>query len=513
MNLGNMRLATRLWLIVGGLAFTLLSLIAFAGWRAQHTQAKTVERLGLVESKRSDAARWSTLTEITVARVVAGAVSSDPVVGATFKEVIASTIVQISEVQKRIEAMPLSPAEKEQVAKIAEARKRALSTSAAINKLKAGGDQDGARAEAGKMDAVAKDYLQALRDFVAMQDAAVAATNAELAAERRATMQIAWAVVLLIALVAGLGTRWLIRSIREPLGEAMAMAERIAQGDLRQRPMVERADEFGDLMRSLQGMTQSLAGTVGQVRTAVDSIGTASSEIAIGNQDLSSRTEQTASNLQLTASSMEQLTGTVRQTADSARTANQLAGSAADVAQKGGSVVSQVVVTMDAIAASSNKIADIIGVIDGIAFQTNILALNAAVEAARAGEQGRGFAVVASEVRSLAQRSAAAAKEIKSLIGESVGKVETGSGLVLQAGKTMQEIVGSVQRVTDIIGEITAAASEQSQGIGEVNTSVVQLDQMTQQNAALVEESAAAAQSLKEQASRLAGVISRFTLN
>jgi methyl-accepting chemotaxis protein len=248
------------------------------------------------------------------------------------------------------------------------------------------------------------------------------------------------------------------------------------------------------------------------VQNATESIGTASAEIATGNQDLSARTEQTASNLQQAASSMEQLTGTVKQSADSARHANQLATSAAEVAARGGQVVSQVVATMDDINASSKKIADIIGVIDGIAFQTNILALNAAVEAARAGEQGRGFAVVASEVRSLAQRSAEAAKEIKGLIGASVEKVEGGSRLVADAGRTMAEIVSSVQRVSDIIGEITAASAEQSDGIGQINTSVSQLDQMTQQNSALVEQSAAAADSLKEQAVKLAQVVGTFKL-
>ncbi len=252
---------------------------------------------------------------------------------------------------------------------------------------------------------------------------------------------------------------------------------------------------------------------IGAVRASAESIGTASGEIAGGNLDLSQRTEQTASNLQQAASSLEQLTATVRQTADSARTANQLAASASSVAQRGGQVVSQVVSTMDEITSSSRRIADIIGTIDGIAFQTNILALNAAVEAARAGEQGRGFAVVASEVRSLAQRSASAAREIKTLIGTSVEKVETGSRLVADAGSTMSEIVASVQRVTDIIGEISAAAGEQSSGIGQVNGAVTDLDRMTQQNAALVEQSSAAAESLKEQAARLTGLVSAFRLH
>jgi methyl-accepting chemotaxis protein len=262
--------------------------------------------------------------------------------------------------------------------------------------------------------------------------------------------------------------------------------------------------------RALQSALQKMRATVASVQSSADSIQSASREIASGNQDLSTRTEQAASNLEETAASMEQLTSTVRQSADAARQANQLAASAAEIAVRGGQVVGQVVTTMDEINHSSKKISDIIGVIDGIAFQTNILALNAAVEAARAGEQGRGFAVVAGEVRNLAQRSAEAAKEIKNLIGASVDRVEAGSRLVADAGQTMSEIVGSVQRVSDIIGEITAAAGEQSDGIGQVNVAVTQLDQMTQQNAALVEESAAAAESLKDQASRLAEVIKIF---
>jgi methyl-accepting chemotaxis protein len=305
-----------------------------------------------------------------------------------------------------------------------------------------------------------------------------------------------------------------MQSICRPLAEAEALAAAIAGGDLsRPTGAIEGKDEASQLLRSLHRMQEALQAMVGQLRSAADSIRTASVEIATGNQDLSSRTEQTASNLQQAASSLVQLTGTVKQTADSARTANQLATSASGAAAKGGEVVSQVVSTMDEINASSKRIGDIIGVIDGIAFQTNILALNAAVEAARAGEQGRGFAVVAGEVRSLAQRSAEAAREIKTLIGASVERVETGSRLVQDAGATMGEIVSSVQRVTDIIGEITAASAEQSDGISQVNQGVSNLDQMTQQNAALVEQSAAAAESLKDQAERLGSVVDRFRVN
>ena len=303
-----------------------------------------------------------------------------------------------------------------------------------------------------------------------------------------------------------------VRSLLGPLRQVEQSMRRIAAGDLATPVPAARHDEVGRMIVALADMQQRLQGLVNDVRRSTEGITTASTEIAAGSQDLSVRTEQAASNLQQTASSMEQLTATVRQSADSAQHANRLATSAASVAERGGHVVSQVVSTMNAISESSKKIADIIGVIDSIAFQTNILALNAAVEAARAGEQGRGFAVVASEVRSLAQRSAEAAKEIKALIETSVDKVDSGSKLVADAGATMTEIVTSVQRVTEIIGEITASAAEQSDGIGQVNTAVTQLDRMTQQNAALVEQSAAAAASLEDQAGRLAQVMATFKL-
>ena len=318
-------------------------------------------------------------------------------------------------------------------------------------------------------------------------------------------------VAIMIALFIG-GTAVLVRQIRQPLRDAITVAETIASGDLTGTVDTSRGDEFGEMMRALAHMKDQLVHLVSDVRRGTDSMSMASEEIASGNQDLANRTEQAASNLEKTASSMEELTATVKQSADSARQANQLASSAAQVAQRGGQVVSQVVTTMDDINTSSRKISDIISVIDGIAFQTNILALNAAVEAARAGEQGRGFAVVASEVRSLAGRSAEAAKEIKSLINDSVEKVEGGSRLVADAGHTMSEIVTAVQRVTDIMGEISSAASEQFDGITEVNGAVGQLDQMTQQNAALVEQSAASASNLKDQAGRLAQVVAKFTV-
>jgi methyl-accepting chemotaxis protein len=295
--------------------------------------------------------------------------------------------------------------------------------------------------------------------------------------------------------------------------DALGLAERVAAGDLTTRIVASTRDEVGQLLTALKSMNDNLSKVVGEVRQGTDTIATASGQIASGNQDLSSRTEQQASSLQQTAASMEELTSTVKQNADNARQANQLAASASEVAVRGGSVVSEVVDTMGSINSSSRKIVDIIAVIDGIAFQTNILALNAAVEAARAGEQGRGFAVVAAEVRNLAQRSAAAAKEVKGLIDDSVGKVEAGSQKVAEAGQTMDEIVASVRRVTDIMGEIAAASQEQTTGIEQINQAITQMDQVTQQNAALVEEAAAAAASLQDQAGNLSKLVGVFRLD
>ncbi|MBO9536684.1 methyl-accepting chemotaxis protein [Herbaspirillum sp.] len=325
-------------------------------------------------------------------------------------------------------------------------------------------------------------------------------------------------VVIAATIVAGLAVALvmgvlLVRAISRPLEKAVRLAQGVAAGDLTQEIEVRSQDETGQLMQALRDMNSNLRKIVGEVRMSTDTINTASAEIASGNLDLSSRTEQQAGSLEETASAMEELTSTVKQNADNARQANQLAASASDVALRGGDVVKQVVDTMSSINESSRKIVDIISVIDGIAFQTNILALNAAVEAARAGEQGRGFAVVASEVRSLAQRSAAAAKEIKGLIDDSVEKVGNGSALVAQAGETMEEVVASVRRVTDVMGEITSASQEQSTGIEEVNRAITQMDETTQQNAALVEQAAAAAQSLQEQAGRLLGAVGVFRLD
>jgi methyl-accepting chemotaxis protein-1 (serine sensor receptor) len=321
-------------------------------------------------------------------------------------------------------------------------------------------------------------------------------------------VMVALAIILTIAC-------WLVlsRMVLRPLREAGGYFDRIAAGDLSQHVEVRSTNEIGVLYGAVKRMQESLTRTVSAVRRGVDEINVGSREISAGNTDLSSRTEQQAASLEETAASMEELASTVKQNAENARQANQLAASASDVAERGGSAVAEVVNTMQEISGSSRKISEIVSVIDGIAFQTNILALNAAVEAARAGEQGKGFAVVAGEVRSLAQRSAQAAKEIKALIEDSVTKVGAGSQQVERAGATMQEIVASVKRVTDIMGEISAASEEQSSGIDQVNRAVSQMDEVTQQNAALVEEAAAAAGSLQEQAQRLAEAVSVFKIN
>jgi methyl-accepting chemotaxis protein len=349
-------------------------------------------------------------------------------------------------------------------------------------------------------DAAAGALVKALQKSV-MDQQASAQANASL-------MMTLIVAVTVLALLLVVGIRFALRGlIVQPLKDATACFERIASGDLSEPIEVYSHNEIGRLFDGIKRMQESLATMVKAVHSSAESIDTGAREIAMGNTDLSQRTEQQAASLQETASSMEQLTGTVRQNTENARQASQLAVNASDIATRGGDVVSQVVTTMQDIATSSNKVVDIIGVIEGIAFQTNILALNAAVEAARAGEQGRGFAVVAAEVRSLAQRSASAAKEIKELIGDSVDKVQSGSTLVGRAGATMDEIVQAVRRVTDIMGEISAASEEQSGGIEQVNRAVVQMDEVTQQNAALVEQAAAAAASLEDQTRQLQAVL------
>jgi methyl-accepting chemotaxis protein-1 (serine sensor receptor) len=359
---------------------------------------------------------------------------------------------------------------------------------------------------------VDREPARLLNEAAGRIQADAAAVAAQASEDARHAMWLSLSLMLGVCTVgAGAGVLF-SRTITRPIREAVQVATVVAGGDLTSRIEVRSRDEIGQLMQALRTMNESLSNVVGDVRRGTDIIASASSQIAAGSQDLSSRTEEQASSLEQTAASMEELTSTVRQNADNALQANQLAVQASAVAVRGGDVVHQVVETMDSISSSSRRIVDIIGVIDGIAFQTNILALNAAVEAARAGEQGRGFSVVASEVRGLAQRSATAAREIKGLIEDSVARIDAGGTLVTEAGRTMEEIMQSVRRVTDIMGAISAASQEQTAGIDQINQAVTQMDEVTQQNAALVEQASAAAQSLQAQAGHLVRAVSIFTL-
>ncbi|HEX6704722.1 MAG TPA: methyl-accepting chemotaxis protein [Albitalea sp.] len=509
----NLSLATKLWIPSIVLGVMVVAMTSVSALRTSKLQAAASAEQSAQQARLEQSSRWMGLAEANAARALATALSTDAALADQLKAEADASSARMAEIRRQLDAGAQGADERAALAAIGQQQQAFAAELAKAQEFKAAGQA--AQAQQQVNDAARPalaGLLRAQQALVAMHEQGARALRDKSGAERMRTVWIVSGVMgFLVALIA-LGTWYLQRTICRPLKQVVEVAQSIGAGDLGVKIAADRHDEIGEVLRSLAHMAQSLARLVGEVRRGADSINTASAEIATGNHDLSARTEQTAGSLQQAAAAMDQLTGTVRQSADSARQANQLAASAAEVAARGGTVVSEVVNTMDDINASSKKIADIIGVIDGIAFQTNILALNAAVEAARAGEQGRGFAVVAGEVRSLAQRSAEAAKEIKALIGASVDKVESGSKLVGDAGQTMQEIVSSVQRVTDIIGEITAAASEQSDGIGQVNASVVRLDQMTQQNASLVEQSAAAAESLKDQAGRLAEVVSVFRI-
>ncbi|CAM3977216.1 methyl-accepting chemotaxis protein [Roseateles saccharophilus] len=487
--------------------------IGLSSWRLASTAAATRQMMDEPLAKERLISDWNRNINAGVRRTIAIAKSSDTSLVQLFADDQAQSSKQAGELMERIKGLIRSPEEQALFDQVGKARQTYIGAREEIVKLK----QDGQAEQADKLlvDSfipASKVYLARMQDFLDHQRAEIdkTANDIDAAAGNSRMLLLALGAVMLAL---GAAAAWSItRNITAPLAAANELAERVADGNLMRsgQGMAARADEIGQLQTTLRRMRESLSSTIGGIRDVAESINTAAAEIASGNHDLSARTEKAASSLEETASAMEELTGTVQHSAASASQANTLAVSAASIAQRGGEVVAQVVSTMDEINTSSRKIADIIGTIDGIAFQTNILALNAAVEAARAGEQGRGFAVVAGEVRSLAGRSADAAKEIKTLIGSSVERVEAGSRLVAEAGSTMDELVGAVQRVKDIMGEITTATTEQSDGIAQVNIAIAQLDQVTQQNAALVEQSTAAAESLRDQAQALAGAVDTF---
>jgi methyl-accepting chemotaxis protein len=510
----NIKIGRRL-----GIGFALILamtvIIAVVGiWRLHDVAAATHDMMDRPLTKERLVSDWYSQNFGAIRRTAAVVKSTDTTLGEYFKEDAAVTANRVVEVIKQLEPLIQSDAEKALYEKITTQRK--AYSAARDNALKAkvaGNVEESARIFEQAFTPSAKAYMDMLQQMVALQRTDIDAMARKIDATASLSTTL---ITVLAACAVGLGIvfSWLLTvGITRPIRQAVELAETVAGGDLTRTISATSKDETGALLRALGHMNDSLVGIVTQVRSGTDSITTASGEISAGNHDLSARTEQQASSLEETAASMEELTSTVKQNADNARQANQLSQTASDVAAQGGAVVGQVIVTMGSINESSRKIVDIIGVIDSIAFQTNILALNAAVEAARAGEQGRGFAVVASEVRTLAQRSAAAAKEIKTLIGDSVDKVDAGAKLVDQAGATMEQVVDSIRRVTDIMGEITIASQEQTDGIEQVNQAIGQMDQVTQQNAALVEESAAAAESMQEQAAALAKVVSVFRLD
>jgi methyl-accepting chemotaxis protein len=514
MNLRDFKIGARLRIGFGAILLILVAMVLMTNYLNYSNKSKLTRGLELSTAKNLQAgAMKSAMLETGIAMRNIG-LQSDVSLMQKEEQKVKDQRARYDKALADLKALGLSDAEKKVLADIAALDADTDSAfKEAIGQVLAFNSEGAAKVISGRIDPLNTQTLALINKLVDMQQA-----NAKEVMDGSVTSDRSLMVMLFVlggvAVALGVVCAALItRSITVPLSGAVEVAQKVATGELTSQVQVEGRDETSELLQALKDMNESLAKTVGDVRNGTELISTASQEIASGNADLSARTESQASSLEETASSMEELTSTVKQNADNARQANQLAVSASSVAEKGGTVVSQVVETMGSIKASSSKIVDIIGVIDGIAFQTNILALNAAVEAARAGEQGRGFAVVASEVRNLAQRSAGAAKEIKELIGDSVDKVDAGSKLVDEAGQTMDLIVTSIRQVADIMGEITAATQEQSNGIEEVNQAITQMDEMTQQNAALVEQAAAAAESMQEQAQMLAQAVSIFKLS
>ena len=516
MNSSRMTVATRLALAFSTFLLLLLGTAGVGVWSLQGVDQIAGTMISTTMHKAELVQEWHAATHLNGARLISVLNGNDQVVQKKTEGEIKATTARISDIQKQLESLK-NDAEVPVYTEIGERRAAYIKArSAAFSTKKEGNDDATRSAIAGQLEPALAAYLTTLDKLAAQQRAAIdEAGNA--VARRNQSGQILIAVFSGIALLAGIAfaigiTRSLLRQLGGEPAYAMQVATNITAGDLNAE-IVLRPDDQSSLLFALKAMRDRIGDIVGQVRVGTDTIAHASGEIASGNMDLSARTEAQAGSLEQTASSMEDLISTVRQNADNARQANSLTASASAVAVRGGAVVAEVVGTMASINDSSKRIVDIIGVIDSIAFQTNILALNAAVEAARAGEQGRGFAVVAAEVRHLAQRSASAAKEIKGLISDSVDKVDAGSRLVDQAGVTMTEIVTSVQRVTDIMGEISSASAEQARGIEQINMAITEMDGVTQQNAALVEQAAAAAQSMQDQAHHLSGVVSIFRLD
>jgi methyl-accepting chemotaxis protein len=511
--MGNLRIGARLAIGFAVVLILMMSITAIGVWRLQEVGAASEIMTKEALNRERMAEDWVTATTANGVRTVALMKSNDPEDQKYFQAEMKKTSEQITEIQKSLNAIKKDPAEEQLYASVAEKRTAYTAMRADIIKVKQSGkDAEARQMVTSNMIPALNAYVDSVEKVLTYYKVNIDKTAASIDSNYRTGRWLLIGLGIAATVVGIIFSIFLTTGIIGPLSEAVVLAQTVAKGDLTGRIVVTTEDETGQLLQALKEMNESLNRTVSQVRIGTETIATASSQIASGNADLSSRTEEQASSLEETASSMEQLTSTVRQNADNARQANQLAITASEVAVKGGEVVAQVVETMGSISDSSKKMADIIGVIDGIAFQTNILALNAAVEAARAGEQGRGFAVVATEVRNLAQRSAAAAREIKSLIDDSVDKVAVGGKLVEQAGTTMNEVVSSIKRVHDIMGEITAASAEQSDGIEQVNQAITQMDTVTQQNAALVEEAAAAAESMQDQAAKLANLVSAFRL-
>jgi methyl-accepting chemotaxis protein len=514
MNIGNLKIGTRLAIGFGAICAALVFMVGQGTVMLGRVNAGTDEIVNQRMPRIDLPTRMQTeISDIALA-VRNMLLNDDPADRAKQVEEITSSRKEIEVILQKLDSALYDPKAREVLAKQQAAGARYLKGQEELVRLINAGDVPGAKLYLMKELRPALAALkQAVGEQIAVQKelAQKKALEAEQTYEQTRTLMIVLGLVILAG--AALLARWITVSITRPLRHALDVANAVAAGDLTSKVDAKGDCEVAQLLKALKAMNEQLVATVGTVRSSTDAIATASSEVAAGNLDLSARTEQQAGSLEETASSMEELTSTVKQNADNARQANTLADTASGVAARGGQVIQEVVQTMEQIHAASGKIVDIIAVIDGIAFQTNILALNAAVEAARAGEQGRGFAVVAGEVRSLAQRSAAAAKEIKGLIGDSSERVEEGSRLVKDAGATMEEIVTSVRHVADILNEISSASQEQSAGIQQVNEAVTQMDGVTQQNAALVEEAAAASQSLQEQAARLTEAVAVFRLD